>query len=175
VKYRLQSECHSKAQEILIAVPHAWTCCWHMGRGLRLGLTAVESPQIVEIFLNVVWLLLAGLLYGLWRRGASRSGASTTMQLVALAMLVVILFPVISVTDDLQAAQNPAETDCCQRRMHGGSQPHGITPAVATPPPAVLAGQPFGVVGLVILPGPPAPSIANPALAPIQNRPPPTA
>ena len=128
----------------------------------------------MELSLNLVWVLLAGLLFGLWRRSASRSGAGRPMQLMALAMLVLILFPVISVTDDLQAAQNPAETDCCQRRMHGGSQPHGITPAVATPPPAVLAGQPFGIVGLVVLPGPPPPSSENPALAPIQNRPPPT-
>ena len=38
------------------------------------------------------------------------------IQLVALLLLIVVLFPVISVTNDLMAAQNPAETDSVQRR-----------------------------------------------------------
>jgi hypothetical protein len=44
------------------------------------------------------------------------AGATRRTQMVALAVLILILFPVISVTDDLQAIQNPAEVDSCLRR-----------------------------------------------------------
>ena len=126
----------------------------------------------MELFLNLAWVLLAGLLFALWRRNAPRTGAGRPIQLVALAMLVLILFPVISVTDDLLAAQNPAEADCCLRRVHACSPPHSILPAVAALPPAALAGLPFGHVGSLSLHPVAAPSIDHPALAPIQNRPP---
>ena len=129
----------------------------------------------MELFLNLAWVLLAGLLFGLWQRNASRTGASRGVQLVALAMLVLILFPVISVTDDLQAAQNPAEADCCLRRVHACSPPHSIVPAVAALPPAALSSLMFGTVGLLSPRGLAAPSADHPALAPIQNRPPPAA
>jgi hypothetical protein len=135
----------------------------------------VESPLRMEMLLNFAWGLLAALMLCLWVHLAPRSSADRRMQFVALAVLLLILFPVISVTDDLQAMQNPAETDSCQRRDHAGSAPHSIlTPVAAMPLPAVAELQ-YGVWRVSIQSAGPARVIDHPALASIQNRPPPAA
>ena len=72
----------------------------------------------MELVLNLAWAFLASIMVGLWLRLAVRTGVNLRMQFVALAVLLLILFPVISVTDDLQVAQNPAEADCLVRRDH---------------------------------------------------------
>jgi hypothetical protein len=127
----------------------------------------------MELFLNLVWMLAAMVFVGLWLRLARRHGATPRVQAVALLMLIVILLPVISVTDDLQALQNPAELDCCARRHHAASCPHSIIPALAaTPPPAF--SELFIGFSHVAAPGClPLPLVKIPALASIQNRPPP--
>jgi len=69
------------------------------------------------------------------------------MQIVTLSgSLIVILFPVISVTDDLGAAQNPAELACCASRHHAALCTHSIFPADATLPPLVFAELSFGLL-----------------------------
>ena len=123
----------------------------------------VESALRMELFLNLAWVALAALMFCLWLRFASHTGPDRRIenrraQFVALAVLLLILFPVISVTDDLQALQNPAETDTCQRRNHIVSNAHSIFPTRIAAPGRL-----------------PAPVIDHPALAPIQNRPPPAA
>jgi hypothetical protein len=129
----------------------------------------------MELALNLAWVLLSTLMLCLWLRFAPRTGASWRMQLVALAVLVLILFPVISVTDDLQAALNPAEADCCLRRNHVCSAPHSIFPPVAALPLPVFAELCFGSLR-VATPASLTPLvIQHSALAPIQNRPPPAA
>lgn len=58
----------------------------------------------MELLLNLAWLLLALPAYWLWRssRGAAAGRRLTTLQSVfSLACALVILFPVISATDDL--------------------------------------------------------------------------
>jgi hypothetical protein len=127
----------------------------------------------MELSLNLVWALLAVVLVRLWLLHASRNGVSTRTQFAALAMLIVILLPVISVTDDLQALQNPAELDCCARRHHAASFPHSVFPAVATLPPPVLAELSIGFLRFTAPSPVPAPQVKSPALASIQNRPPP--
>jgi hypothetical protein len=129
----------------------------------------------MEIILNLAWIFLAAVIMWLWLRYAPCEGASRRTQVAALAMLIVILFPVISVTDDLQTIQNPAELDCCARRNHEVSYPHSIFPAVATLPPPVFAKPSFGFLHFVTPSSFPVPALDNPALAPIQNRPPPVA
>jgi hypothetical protein len=129
----------------------------------------------MELSLNLVWALLAVVLVRLWLLHASRNGASTSTQAAALAMLIVILLPVISVTDDLQALQNPAELDCCARRHHAASCAHSVFPAVATFPPPPWAGLSFGFLRFSAPSPVPAPQVEVPALASIQNRPPPAA
>lgn len=129
----------------------------------------------MELVLNLAWALLAALMFGLWMRFAEGAGANRRTQLLALAVLLLTFFPVISVTDDIQAFQNPAETDCCQRRDHACSTPHSIFPHVpALHLPAVAELQ-FGSLGIAAPGGPQAPIVDHPALAPIQNRPPPVA
>jgi hypothetical protein len=131
----------------------------------------------VEIFLNFAWMLLAGASVLLWMRYGPRTGTNRRTQIAALAMLMLILFPVISVSDDLQMALNLAEDDVYVRRNFAttGLDSGFPAPAVGTlPPPS------FTELSLVYLrmkaPGhPPAPAVNNPALTVIQNRPPPNA
>ncbi|MGA3082617.1 MAG: hypothetical protein ABSD44_14800 [Terracidiphilus sp.] len=126
----------------------------------------------MELILNLVWLLLAILMVRVWLRHARRTGASTRTQIAALAMLILILLPVISVTDDLQTIQNPAEVDCA-RRNHAATSPHSIFHAIATLPPPVLAELSFGFSGFAAPAAFHAPLVEIPALSSIQNRPPP--
>jgi hypothetical protein len=98
------------------------------------------------------------------------------MHLVTLAVVIVILFPVISVTDDLQMAQNPAEADAyylSTRRDHVAVSSHSIFPTVATLPPPVFAEFSFGFLRFAAPGNRPAPLVEIPALASVQNRPPP--
>jgi hypothetical protein len=134
----------------------------------------------MEAILNLVWALLVMLMFGLWLRFAPRTGPnrrrdSGQIQFVALAVLILLLFPVISVTDDLQAIQNPAETDSCQRRDHVCPTPHSIFPAVATLPLPVFSGPSFAYFRLTAPSSLLTPVVDNPALARIENRPPPAA
>jgi nitrate reductase NapE component len=134
----------------------------------------------MELFLNLAWVLLAALMVCLWPRFAPRSGPGgrmkdRSMQLVALAVLLLILFPVISVTDDLQAVQNPAETDSSLRKDHVAASPHSIFPAVAALPLPVFAGLFSGSPRIAATSSIAVPAIDHPALASIQSRPPPAA
>lgn len=131
----------------------------------------------MELLLNLVGTLAATALVFAWlfcARAESGHGASRKTQLVALVLLILIIFPVISVTDDLLAAANTAETDVLSRRDHG------FAGFIAAVPPGILPGE-------AVLPVPAANSWrllaslelqfsvpAAPALAPIENRPPPS-
>ncbi len=129
----------------------------------------------MEIILNLVWALLATLMFWLWMRHAPCECLSRRTQLVALVVVILVLLPVISVTDDLQALQNPAELDCCARRHQAVSCPHSIFPAVAILLPPVLAELSFSFQRMAEPGNLPAPMVKIPALASIQNRPPPAA
>jgi len=91
----------------------------------------------MELFLNSVWALLGVLLFALWLRMSPREKSGRTESLIALAMLVTLLFPVISVTDDLWAVQNPAESDTTIRRDLNHVAPQGIFPVAALPELAI--------------------------------------
>ena len=76
----------------------------------------------MELFFNLLWLALSSLLLGFWILGPSRwtderLRPSTRAQIVALVLLIVILLPVISLTDDLQACTAPAESEHLARRV----------------------------------------------------------
>jgi hypothetical protein len=129
----------------------------------------------MELGLNVAWGLLAGVMFCLWLRFRSREGVGRRGQFVALVVLLLILFPVISLTDDLQAALNPAEADFCLRRDQGNSLPHSILSPVAALPVSGLNELSFSAQRMVAPGGLEAPIFDLPALAPIQNQPPPPA
>lgn len=129
----------------------------------------------MELLLNTAWALLSVVIVCHWLRVERRDPADRRLRFIALAMLIVILFPVISVSDDLWAAQNPAETVGCQRRDHCVSCPHSIFPAVASLPTPAVEELSFGIL---VCRAPRLSSlftVFNPALDSIENRPPPAA
>jgi hypothetical protein len=80
------------------------------------------QSEHVEILLNCVWLALGLSLIATWsvfgrppavRRSAAdaQSLPSSRVQFVAVLMLVILLFPVISLTDDLARCTAPQETE----------------------------------------------------------------
>jgi hypothetical protein len=62
----------------------------------------------MELLLNLAWLLLALPAYWLWRRTSSRKFSSLQC-LLALGCLLVVLFPVVSATDDLRVMRAEME------------------------------------------------------------------
>ncbi|HUV71025.1 MAG TPA: hypothetical protein VMW15_15295 [Terracidiphilus sp.] len=128
----------------------------------------------MELFLNSGWALVAIASLCLWIPLGRRTAANGRLSFIALVVLIVTLFPVISVSDDLWCLHNPAETDTCQRRDYGVSCPHSIFP-VATLPESAVAAPVFGFQRLALQPYAPPQLAANPALTPIHNRPPPSA
>jgi hypothetical protein len=101
----------------------------------------------VETFFNLLWVAVTLALCAVWAKQPRRNRAKSLlpaigMQLVALAVLTAVLLPVISLTDDLQASSNPAETERVGRRADWQS-----------PPDPSLASLP---VALALLVAPPA-------------------
>lgn len=68
----------------------------------------------MELLLNLAWLLLALPAYWLWRRGTRRF--SSLQCLASLGCLLVLLFPVISASDDLHAMQTEMEDSSISKR-----------------------------------------------------------
>jgi hypothetical protein len=134
-----------------------------------------EPGLNMELFLNLAWGLSAIVIVCLWFRYGHRAEAVRRTQIVALAVLILILFPVISVTDDLLAIQNPAEVDSSLRRSHVVSNTHSIFPSVAALPLPAFAELPFAFLQVVAPGHLPAPVVDHPGLRSIQNRPPPVA
>ncbi len=71
----------------------------------------------MEFLLNLAWLMVsAGVIFA-WVRGIrSRRTSFTWGACVALGLLVLLMLPVISMTDDLVAFSSPAETEHILRR-----------------------------------------------------------
>jgi hypothetical protein len=82
----------------------------------------------MELALNLFWCCLTIFLAGLYLRVVPASTGSRRLHFVALALVVIILLPAISMTDDLMAAQNPAEIDVSLRRAHDIPAPHAVFP-----------------------------------------------
>jgi hypothetical protein len=98
----------------------------------------------MELLLNLAWLLLALPAYWLWRRDGARAhpehGFRSVQCLLALGCALVLLFPVISATDDLHAVRAEMEESgankrgirqvCADRASHG---PNHIPASSAAP------------------------------------------
>jgi hypothetical protein len=87
----------------------------------------------VEILLNCVWLLLGLSLISAWSAHAWRTNScrpdsllpSRGLQFTALLLLVILLFPIISLTDDIAMCTAPRDAERALR-LHDpldGSQP----------------------------------------------------
>ena len=73
----------------------------------------------MELLLNLAWLLLALPAYWLWRNSRSTRAEhkfSSLQCLLALGCLLVMLFPVISATDDLMAMRTEMEESPISKR-----------------------------------------------------------
>jgi hypothetical protein len=73
----------------------------------------------MELLLNLAWVLLALPAFWLWSKSNSgrRAGDFTPLQvLLALGCILVLLFPVISATDDLHAMRAEMEESATNKR-----------------------------------------------------------
>lgn len=97
----------------------------------------------MELLLNLAWLLLALPAYWLWRRGAeARLRRFSALQgLLALGCALVLLFPVISASDDLHAMRAEMEDSSSSNkrtvRQTGSDKNSGWTRLQG--PPAMVA------------------------------------
>jgi hypothetical protein len=130
----------------------------------------------MELFFNLAWLAVAAVLVTLWLRDDSQGVGERRGQLIAMAVLIAILLPVISVSDDLQAIQNASEADNYLRRDHlVPTNPSPVQPMLAMILPAMSAGLGVGFLRFI------APSLLSvqepnhPEISGIDNRPPPVA
>jgi hypothetical protein len=83
----------------------------------------------MELLLNIFWLLIAAGALGIWirqwRRGARRRGLP--LPLCALGCVLVLLFPVISATDDLHATALVVEASGFSRKILKSITPTGAS------------------------------------------------
>jgi len=84
----------------------------------------------MELFLNLCWLSLLLPAYLLWRQRtcSDRPAASPLIFLCALGCALILLFPVISATDDLHVVRPEMEESerGLRRAGNGASTPHGL-------------------------------------------------
>lgn len=129
----------------------------------------------MELALNLGWITLATAMCSLWVLHARREGRGRLAQLVSLGLVLVMMFVVITMYDDMAMAQNPAETRSFQREDDLGAHAHApLHPAVASVPTAPVE-LPFDTFRFAMLGSLPVPTVKVPVLSSIQNRPPPAA
>ncbi|MGD0346932.1 MAG: hypothetical protein ABSA85_09250 [Terracidiphilus sp.] len=129
----------------------------------------------MELVLNLGWMAMATAMCWLWVRHARREGRGRWAQIVSLGLVLVMMFVVITMYDDMAMAQNPAEIRCFQREDDLGAHAHApLHPVMASTP--TLAAEPhfntirFTAPGSLLVP-----TVKVLALSSIQNRPPPAA
>jgi hypothetical protein len=148
---------------------------WESGAASARPDLDIESELDMELFLNSVWALVVIAGAWSWLRHGKHSFAAWRTSLVAQAMLVLILFPVISVSDDLWSVHNPAETDTCLKRDHAVVAPHSIFPTASALPEPVFSAVRFGGWLQLASQRTAHVPVSNLVFEAIQNRPPPTA
>lgn len=95
----------------------------------------------MELLLNLAWLLLVLPAYWLWRSSRTASGAlrfSSLQCLLALGCMLVILFPVVSATDDLHAMRTEMEESSLSKRSIRQTSHDKTTAPRSLNPPALL-------------------------------------
>ena len=105
----------------------------------------------MELLLNLAWVLLALPAYGLWRRDAGARVArriSPLQCLLALGCVLVLLFPVISASDDLHAMRAEMEESASSKHTvrQAGSDKSSAWVNRLQGPPAIVARAAWQVV-----------------------------
>jgi len=99
----------------------------------------------MELLLNLAWMLLALPAYWLWRRDAgSRAarGVNALQCVLALGCVLVLLFPVISASDDLHAMRAEMEDSSVSKRtvrQAGGDKTSAWVSRLEGPPAGASA------------------------------------
>jgi len=129
----------------------------------------------MELALNLGWMALAAVMCWLWAHHARREGRGRSAQVVSFALVLAIMFVVITMYDDMAMAQNPAETRCFQREDDQGAHAHAAVHLAVAPAPTPDAAPDFNTF-LFAVPGSLfLPTVKVPVLSSIRNRPPPAA
>ena len=69
----------------------------------------------MELILNIVWAVIAATLLFVWSRLTRAGACKSGVALLALLCVICILFPVVSMTDDLNTS--PAEPETVKSRL----------------------------------------------------------
>jgi hypothetical protein len=93
----------------------------------------------MELLLNLAWLLLALPAYWLWRERRAGRKFSSLQCLLALGCLLVILFPVVSATDDLRSMRAEMEESPSSKKAFRQASSEKISAARWQSPPALVA------------------------------------
>ena len=129
----------------------------------------------MELALNLGWTALATAMCWLWVHHARREGRGRSAQIVSLALILGIMFAVITMYDDMAMAQSPAETRRFQREDDLGAHAQiPLHPAVASTP-TLAAKPPFNALCFAVLGSLHSSHVKVPDLSSIQSRPPPAA
>jgi hypothetical protein len=104
----------------------------------------------MELLLNLCWLMLALPAYWLWRRSARSARKAGHFEsrpcLLVLGCVLLLLFPVVSATDDLQAMRPEAEESSSTTRTLKDAAPGKSSSwltRMSAPPAHAVAGIPF--------------------------------
>jgi hypothetical protein len=135
----------------------------------------------MELLLNLAWLFLAVPAFWLWHgsRMSSLVRKFTALQCVlALGCMLVILFPVVSATDDLRAMRNEMEESPANKRtIRQASNDKALAcrwqnpPALAATAKSVaVGGQSWQPLPTLLLSVPAVPAIERASRAPPRSR-----
>jgi hypothetical protein len=133
----------------------------------------------MELLLNLTWLLLALPAFLLWRgcRSASAGRRFTAIQCVlALGCMLIMLFPVVSATDDLRAMRAEVEESPISKHSIGQQSGERLSASKSQAQPAlavhtyspVLSEQSWHVVAAGLMTTPASPAIVRSGRAPPQ-------
>lgn len=103
----------------------------------------------MELLLNLAWLLLALPAFWLWRNSKTAPFGrrfNALQCLLALGCMLVILFPVVSATDDLRAMRSEMEESPASKRTMRAASNDKASSAKWQSPPALLTASRFLIV-----------------------------
>ena len=106
--------------------------------------------KMFELTLNLIWAAVAVSAFAfVLPRTRPRWAAS-----IALSCILVLLFPIISVSDDLSAQWEAIDEATAVRRVHAGQHHHDVAAVLSAVPSLVLNLAPIGATECHVVPTP---------------------